>query len=411
MKKIFNLKNLAYLNIMAMPLYLIKVSFLGVPTNVFEILALMTIVLFLSSAVGLKNELGGYREYFAPIVVIIAGLFLSTLYNEAHRSEWGIIKSWFIIPIIFSWVCARIFRENKEAIAKALYHSAFLVASVSWVYFFFGQLTFDGRLQAFYNSPNFLAMYLAPAIVIGLFLFKENIKFYAGSLFVITASLYHTQSYAAWLAVFVSIILLLIIQNKKEPEGWKKIAVIFFLAGAFFFLQRGTDKLGSWVQTGERSSTSSRLMIWRSAIKIGLDNPIMGIGPGNFQDKYLEYQKDSPPYLEWAAPQPHNLVLAFWLQTGLIGIVGFFWLIFIWIKKLFPLRNLQKENYIYAGIMIYILVHGLVDTTYFKNDLAVVFWLVIFATKKHPLPVKSVSRDLVPNAIARPVPFLSPEKN
>jgi len=27
--------------------------------------------------------------------------------------------------------------------------------------------------------------------------------------------------------------------------------------------------------------------------------------------------------------------------------------------------------------MIYILLHGLIDTTYFKNDLAVVFWLAV----------------------------------
>lgn len=27
------------------------------------------------------------------------------------------------------------------------------------------------------------------------------------------------------------------------------------------------------------------------------------------------------------------------------------------------------------GIMFYFLLHGLVDTTYFKNDLAVIFWL------------------------------------
>ena len=31
------------------------------------------------------------------------------------------------------------------------------------------------------------------------------------------------------------------------------------------------------------------------------------------------------------------------------------------------------------GIMIYIVIHGLFDATYFKNDLAVIFWLVYFS--------------------------------
>ena len=52
-------------------------------------------------------------------------------------------------------------------------------------------------------------------------------------------------------------------------------------------------------------------------------NPLFGIGPGNFQNKYLEYQKYFPPYLEWSAPQPHNIFLAFWLESGLLGLAGF----------------------------------------------------------------------------------------
>lgn len=390
MKKLFSYKNLAYLSIVAMPLYVFRFSILEVPSNVFEILALVTIILFLSSVVGLKNELGGYKEYWVPIVMIILGLLLSTLYNETYRSGLGILKGWFIIPIIFAWSCVGLWREDKKKLLKAVYFSAFLVASVSLAYLFFGQLTFDGRLQAFYNSPNFLAMYLAPAVVIGIFLFKENSKWYAGSLFIIITSLYHTQSYAAWLAIFVSTIFLLIIQNKKSGIEWQKAIIMFFIAGAFFFSQRGTDKLDSLLQIGERSSASSRLTIWQSAVKIGLDNPIVGIGPGNFQAKYSAYQKYFPPYLEWAAPQPHNLALAFWLQAGIVGLAGFLGLIFVWTGELMKIKNWQKENYIYAGIMIYILVHGLVDTTYFKNDLAVVFWLIIFATKKHSLPTKSV---------------------
>jgi len=34
------------------------------------------------------------------------------------------------------------------------------------------------------------------------------------------------------------------------------------------------------------------------------------------------------------------------------------------------------------GVMLYVLVHGIFDTTYFKNDLAVVFWLNFLALKK-----------------------------
>jgi len=53
----------------------------------------------------------------------------------------------------------------------------------------------------------------------------------------------------------------------------------------------GSDKMQNLMHMDSRSSLASRVMIWHSAGKIIVDNPIMGIGPGNFQNKYLEYQK------------------------------------------------------------------------------------------------------------------------
>lgn len=378
MKKIFNLKNLAYFSILAMPLYLLKVSFLGVPTNVFEILMLLTIILFLKGAVASKNKFSGQKEHLVPIVMLIGGLLLSTLYSESYSVGLGIIKSWFIIPIVFAWVCAQVL--NRKEILQAIYLSVFLAACVAAIYFFLGRITFDGRLQAFYNSPNYLAMYLAPAIIIGIFLWKENVKFYCASLLIIIFAFYLTQSYAAWLAVAVSILFLMII--KKETLNWRKMAMVFLIAGTFLFLQNGTDKLNNLISFTERSSASSRMMIWSSAWKIGWDNSVIGIGAGNFQVKYLEYQKYFPPYLEWAVPQPHNLFLAVWLQAGLLGLIGFVWLIFLLGKSFWQNKNPSKEDYICLGIILYILLHGLVDTTYFKNDLSAVFWLVFFSLPK-----------------------------
>ena len=168
------------------------------------------------------------------------------------------------------------------------------------------------------------------------------------------------------------------------------MAGLFLIMMVFFFLQRNTDKFDRAINLKERSSVSSRLMIWRSALKIGLDNPIIGIGPGNFQSKYLEYQKYFPPYLEWAVPQPHNLLIAFWLQTGIIGLCGFLALLGVWLKTIAGMEKRNQVEYICLGIIIYILVHGMADTTYFKNDLAVVFWLTIFSIKNAPLGRRSV---------------------
>jgi putative inorganic carbon (HCO3(-)) transporter len=107
-------------------------------------------------------------------------------------------------------------------------------------------------------------------------------------------------------------------------------------------------------------------------------NPFFGIGPGNFQNKYLEYQKYFPPYLEWAVPQPHNLFLAFWLEAGVIGLIGFIWLLVLFFrdnKK--AIENNRLYGTLYLAIILYFLFHGLIDTTYWRNDMAILFWMVV----------------------------------
>jgi O-antigen ligase len=150
------------------------------------------------------------------------------------------------------------------------------------------------------------------------------------------------------------------------------------IGGIILFLQIGTSKWEQLVAFQDRSSSMSRMMIWSAALKIGWDNPIIGIGPGRFQEKYLEYQKYFPPYLEWAVPQPHNLWLAIWLQLGILGVVGFGWLLVTWLKEFADKKDKKEIDYMYLGIMLSILIHGMVDTPYFKNDLAIIFWLIIF---------------------------------
>ena len=126
----------------------------------------------------------------------------------------------------------------------------------------------------------------------------------------------------------------------------------------------------------ERSSWASRLMIWNASEKIIFSdgNWFWGIGPGNFQEQYLVYQKHFPSYLEWAVPHPHSLYLSFWLQSGLVGLVAFLFILRQWFKQVFKVEERVVKT-IAISIMLYILIHGIVDTTYFKNDLAVIFWM------------------------------------
>jgi O-antigen ligase len=379
-----------------LPVYLIKLDFFGVPTNALEVL----MALVVAWAFFLKRSFGKFLKlrFRMALGLTLAGLAASTLVNKSYLVGAGIVKGWFLLPFLFALAAkSAVLAEKKENIFLAYYFSALAAAAISLAYYFFGAVTFDGRLQTFFNSPNYLAMFLAPAIIIGTVQLgreKENKKILAASLGITGAAFYLTYSYAAWAAVVASLVItgltkLFSVKNSlpkiglcKKLADFAKVKKTFLLVGlaillAVIFLQADNEKFKDAINLKERSSLSSRMMIWRSAGAIIQDNWLWGIGSGNFQNKYLEYQKHFPPYLEWAVPHPHNLFLALWLSGGLSALLGFIALVVLWLREIFR----QEKNALWLaslGIMLYFLLHGLLDTTYFKNDLAAIFWLNFF---------------------------------
>jgi O-antigen ligase len=225
-------------------------------------------------------------------------------------------------------------------------------------------------------------MYLASGFLAGIVLASTAKKGVWLMLLPIGAALCLTYSYAALIAVLAVIAGIALWRNNFR---WRFLAGLVFVATLIIILQLKSAKLQDVINRNPRSSLASREMIWRSAGKMIQDNFVFGIGPGNFQAKYLEYQKFYPPYLEWAVPHPHNLFLAFWLNAGLIGLLAFLGLVIFWF---FQAAKLQKTPIVLAAmsVMLYILLHGLADTTYFKNDLAIIFWLNFLVLKKGVFP-------------------------
>lgn len=377
-----NLKYFVFLIILLLPTYLIKLAIFGLPINLLEILIALAFIWTL-----LENNLSKNifdKKTWILIGFIFFGLFLSTIANNNFLLELGIIKGWFIFPIILVLIAKQTL--TKEKIYLAIYSSGFSVALISIFYYLTNNITFDGRLQSIFNSPNYLAMFLAPTIIIGFATLKQTLKntiqkhllTHLISLGVILFVMYQTHSYASWASLAVIFLIQGMLYAPKK-NVLKNFTLIVIIGALLISFQWQNPKLQDLISLNKRSSFASRLMIWTSTEKILADNWFFGIGPGNFQAEYLANQKNMPePYLEWAVPHPHNLFLAFWLQAGLIGLLAFLGLLLHWFKIVW-----RKPNGVYKtislAIMAYFLLHGLVDTTYFKNDLAILFWLNFIA--------------------------------
>lgn len=368
--------------IILFPLYLIKIHIFSIP---FTVLELMIYILFLFWVLQKKEQVNFKDLPLAPLALIFLGVLISTIFSDDKMVSLGILKGWFFVPIIFLFVISQVVktREQIKNIFLSLFFSGAGVAAVSFFYFLSGNMTFDGRLKSFYLSPNHLAMALASSILIGFWFLihadqrKEKL-FYGIVLSLILCAFYLTYSYSAWLAVFFGILFLMFFALIKQKIKIFVAVSFIFVAGVLFFSQINTEKFLNILN--ERGSLASRIMIWKVSFELVKSHPIVGIGPGMFQTEYLKVQNKFEPYLEWAVPQPHNIFIAFWLQTGILGLIGFVWLVVLFFKQGFQvIKNKDREFIVLClGIMIYILIHGLIDTLYWKNDLSVIFWLIIF---------------------------------
>jgi len=379
--QIATLENLCYLIVFCLPFYLIRFKFIF-PTNLLEVL----IIIFLLVSFLDKNNWGKIRifysknkKYLVGFLIILISFLISAFINENTLKGLGIIKSWLVLPFLFSVMTFIILKkEKRKNVFITLYCSASALAFLGIIFVISGKLTFDGRLQLIFNSPNYLAMYLIPGIISGLFLIKKGFWRKYFPLSFIMVALFFTFSYLAWLSFFLVATGMIVGGLKKS---FKAILVAFLLVGATFLIFAfKTEKMNDLLYLNERSSVFSRLTIWKSAGKTLKENYFLGIGPNNFQDKYLANQKYYPPYLEWAVPHPHSIYLSFWLGGGFIALITFLIMLFWWFKD-FILQN-KKETIlgiVSLGIIVYFLLHGIADTTYFKNDLAVIFWLSFFS--------------------------------
>ncbi|MBT3356358.1 O-antigen ligase family protein [bacterium] len=255
--------------------------------------------------------------------------------------------------------------------------SSFLAIS-GVIFFFLDKLTFDGRLQIFLNSPNALAMILTPGIIILLaFLHSKKGFLY---IFILLLLFFHIFSTIATLSfgalLSLSFLVVFFIFKKTTQIEWSRAYLILSLVVILFsvfllFLAPLSSMLG-YEQKKPASSTDSRIMIYDVTKQIISEHLFWGIGPGNFQKHYLLNQANYPPYPEWAVPHPHNNILLTIAEGGVFALLG---LLLLLTNRFDPTK--VSYGVFLLFLLAYLLLHGIIDTTIWKNDTAVIFWLFL----------------------------------
>ncbi|MEK7481408.1 MAG: O-antigen ligase family protein [Patescibacteria group bacterium] len=106
--------------------------------------------------------------------------------------------------------------------------------------------------------------------------------------------------------------------------------------------------------------------MWAESVELLSEHPILGTGLSSYKEIIRRYRID-----KWIEifEYPHNIILNFWIELGALGVLALI-LIFYWLFKT------ARAAPALLAVFVIILIHGLVDVPYFKNDLAIQFWLL-----------------------------------
>lgn len=379
-----------------LPLYQVRFS-LGIPFTLLEVLLLVIVCVYALRNTWTFWEYRLFRLYKYPILGICLAGALSVGIAPDTSAALGLYKAYIIEPLLLFIVLGQVITTAGQwyRILTALVLSALaggVWAGLQWYTGLFipaaWKINDTFRATGFYPYPNAMALFITPVIsaVAGYFLLVHETKHYFKwivliLLLLLLVILVSTQSVGGVIAVGVGIIASLFFALQKNTYQLVLLLILVLIFG--FALQVPSIKQEILLQG---PSGETRQMIWNVSTEIVLENPLFGVGLHGFEPAFNE--KRPQGYRE-AVLYPHTFIFNFWLELGLLGLASILYALGVFTRLAYARYAQDPILLVVSAGLISMLVFGLVDVPFFKNDLAILWWLFLW------VPVSGVAKDPV----------------
>ncbi len=407
-----------------LPSYLIRFRIGLLPTTLLEIMFLIIFIIWIikyrqSIINNLILIIKNNKILFTAIFFFLLATIISIFTSINIQSALGEGKAFYLEPVIMFVILITTIKEKKQInnILLALIISGLITAILAIYQHFTGWLVPEAfwsnrqtyRVTAWYGFPNGVGLFLAPLIPFAIYLMKETwpvIKKYKTqkiNKLSITNSQSQTTKFKNWLLFLSSIfylilaplaiifskgtgpllgiiggISLLFLINKKTR--WLIILVGLISLISLLFLPQ-LSNIKQEITFQDRSG-QIRLAIYKETWNFLKDNPLTGAGLASYSKKIAPYHTTVNNENIEIFHHPHNAFLTMWVNLGILGllsfiIIKFYSLCFIPYSVYKQKKQLLSLTLFTISSLFIILIMGLVDSPYIKNDLAMFFWLLI----------------------------------
>jgi O-antigen ligase len=209
--------------------------------------------------------------------------------------------------------------------------------------------------------PNVLAGFLVLGLIIGLYLISKNNSFKQHlvieiGLLIILFGIFTTFSRLAWLIAAVACLSFMAfnyLQNNRKKAGTILFVFLIVCGTIFSFYE---PYLKARVQEGSEKSISDRKLFNDLGLNLIKENPIMGVGIGDYVSTLQEKFTLEP----WQHQPPHNIFIFIAAELGLIGL-GLFVMILYEIVRSLKKNFLNPLNFTLSILLFSFLLLGMFD--------------------------------------------------
>lgn len=333
--------------------------------KIFLSLIILNIVMYLSTIVAVYLEItikGSIR--FSMFVFI----YYNIAYNLKGKKEFNALLASFI--------------------GIALLSSIFSIYQLIQNLFYNTGVNEEHRIASFLENSNNLGAYSIFAIFIVIMLLinaknKSQKIFLSICSILLILNIILSQSRNALLALVLGLFLLSLIYNKKL------IIPSFLIAILLLLIPESQKRLMSIL---DFSQNSSRIKIWETTYFMIHDKPLWGIGYDNYYKIYPSYIKYTPRLMiheSYEALHPHNVLLKFHTELGILGTIAFMLFIILTITNIY--KNIKRSNdtkmkSIYIAIIvafISFLFMNMIDCFYNSLKVMITMFIVLGMANYH----------------------------
>ena len=368
-----------------------------------------SLILFSIIYLVLSNNIFLFSPYMnLSVFLFIIAIFVSIIFSGF--TGWSLLELYFFIPnLLIFYIVSKIKPEQKKELISIIFLAAVIISTYALYQYFigFGHLSeyikrtcsnismpdfLEGkRVFATFISPNIFAGYLVMMLFLGMGFLTSfyprrticwiSIPIIAISL-LLTKSLGGILSFIITFLLFIFYLIFYLLPNFGFKKNTLRIASLSITLGLFIFIFLSSFFIwhrlpNLFNPSNPNNSIVQRFYYWKASLNMIKDSPLTGVGWRKFGALYEFYK----PPLANISHYSHNVFLQIMAEAGLLGLLVFLWIIFLFFQRgISVIKSNDEQQGLRIGLFCAgcaFLFHSLIDLSFYFDQASFFWWIIL----------------------------------